>query len=153
MRKLLVVSLAVLVPGIALACGGAKSDCGHCAHKASDTTAMAAVKADPAECAKKAELMGGSCSYTTGMMAQRVLADGKAWSYSGTLVAASEGLTSHVAAPYVVGPEKVRVVANEVLEGLTSAQAQAGRVSLEGKLLEVDGVKYYVLTGYKVLTA
>jgi len=150
MVKVLVLGIGLVAPGIALACGGDK-ECGSCAHHAEvDKTAA---KSDPAACAKKAELVGGACSYTTGMMAQRVLTDGKPWSFTGTLAKTETDLESHVAAPFTVGPEKVHVVANEVLEQLTGAGAHTARVGLEGKLLEVDGVKYFVLTSYSAPTS
>jgi len=141
MKALWLVSAAWLVPEIALACPGKTcEDCDHAEVKAEAS--------DPAACAKKAELVGGSCSYSTGMMAQRVLSEGRPWTFTGTLVESRSRLDSHVAAPYVVGPEKVNVIANEVLEVLTSAGAQSGRVGLEGRVLEVDGVKYFVVTKF-----
>lgn len=155
MVKVLVLGIGLIAPGLALACGGSK-DCGSCAHHA-DTEKAAGEKtaaaSDPTACAKKAELVGGACSYTTGMMAQRVLNDGTPWSYTGSLAKTTTDLESQVAAPFTVGPEKVNVVANEVLESLTTAGAHAGRVGLEGKLLEVDGVKYFVLTSFSALTS
>jgi hypothetical protein len=147
MWKAAVVSVALCLPAIALACGG---DDGVTMASA-NTSSHAAM--DPTGCAKKAELMGGACSYTTGMMAQRVVADGKLWAFTGSLSPVQTRLASHVAAPFTVGPDKVYVVANEVLDALTDAGVQAGRVSLEGKLLEVDGIKYYVLTGFQSLNS
>ena len=144
MIRTLVAAALLSLPAAALACGGNKS---------ADTTAAATdpnAAANPAACAKKAELVGSGCSHTTGMMAQRVLAEGAPYTYAGTLVKADSELTSHVAAPFVVGPDKIRVVANEVLEGFSAGDQ---RVSLEGKLLEVDGVKYFVLTQVKDLRA
>lgn len=136
----IVFGLALVVPGISLACGG-NGECSHCSHAAS-------VEEDPAACAKKAELVGGACSYTTGMMAQRVLTEGKPWTYTGRLAQVSNSLDSHVAAPFVVGPSSTYVIANAVLEALTTAGAHHGRVALEGRLLEVEGVTYFVLTDF-----
>ena len=65
-------------------------------------------------------------------------------------VAEHLALGTHVAAPYTVGPDKVNVVANEVLEGLTAGGLHNSRVGLEGKRLEVGGVTYFVLTSYSV---
>jgi hypothetical protein len=157
MIRTLVVGFALSVPGLALACGGKNcDDCGHgttaAAAPAASSTA-AAIAVDPAACARKAELVGGNCSYTTAMMAQRVLAEGAPYTFTGSLVASANALESHVAAPYTVGPEAVQIVANAVIESLTTAGADAGRVGLEGMLLEVSGVKYFVVTGYSALTS
>ena len=108
---------------------------------------------DAAACAKNAELVGENCSYSTGMMAQRVIAEGASWSYTGTLAAADNKLSSHVAAPFTVGPESIYVVANSVLDNIKNAGLDTSRISLEGKLLEVNGVKYFVLLNYKALNA
>lgn len=154
MWKVLVLGVGLVAPAAALACGGSKA-CGDCDH--GKTTAhhakTDAAAADPASCAKKAELLGGNCSYTTGMMAQRVLQEGAPYSYTGTLVAAQNTLASNVAAPYTIGPDKVNVVANEVVESITASGASASRLALEGKLLEVEGVKYFVVTGFRTLSS
>jgi len=157
MLKTALVGLALAVPGLALACGGAdSSDMAYSmphptpavAQQATAVHAAVAGK-DPSACAKKASLVGANCSYTTGMMAQRVLAEGTPWSYTGNIDRSENALGTHVAAPYVVGPNhKVNLVANEVLEALTDQGLDARRVALDGKRLEVDGVTYFVLTGF-----
>ncbi|MEQ1566381.1 MAG: hypothetical protein ABMA64_12140 [Myxococcota bacterium] len=103
---------------------------------------------DPAKCARQAELVGAdNCAWTTGMMAQRVLTEGVPWSYVGRLVPSDNALPSKVASPYTVGPDaKIHVVANEVLEVLERRGATGGRLELSGKLLEVEGIEYLVLT-------
>jgi len=143
MLKLVVFGFGLVGPSIALACDGHTE-----AHAA--TASVEATAADATACAKKASLVGANCSYTTGMMAQRVLTEGTPWSFTGSLSSSDNALASHVAAPYTVGPDKVNVVANEVLEGLTAAGVHTGRVGLEGKRLEVGGVTYFVLTSYSV---
>lgn len=145
MLRIAVLSAALVGPSLALACGGDKAG----QHAKVEATAPV----NPAACAKKAELVGANCSYSTGMMAQRVVAEGAPFTYAGRLAQAEGELASHVAAPFVVGPEKISVVANEVLEQLTTAGVVASRLQLEGKLLEVDGVKYFVLTGFQALNA
>jgi hypothetical protein len=129
---------AVLLPGVALACPG------HLDGQHADVDAAA----NPAACAKKAELVGGACSYTTGMMAQRVLMEGSTWTYSGRLTRFDGTSPANVAAPFTVGPDSVYVIGNEVVEELVAAGAQGGRVALEGRRLDVDGVKYFVITGF-----
>jgi hypothetical protein len=136
----------LLAPGIALACPG--SDCSDC-----DKTTAAAAPVDKGEataCAKKAALLGSACRYSTGMMAQRVVAEGKEWSFTGKMVEATNQLASHVAAPFKVGPDGlVNVVANELLDQMTDAGLADKRVTMSGKMLDVDGVQYFVLTDYE----
>jgi hypothetical protein len=135
--------LGLVAPGLALACPG----------KGGDTTTAAAMesesKADASACAKKASLVGSACSYSTGMMASRVLEQGKSFAYTGTLQEAAEPLSSKVAAPFVVGPESIRVIANEVVETASVGE----RMNWSGKVLEVDGVKYFVVTGFSKAAA
>lgn len=128
--------MALVAPASAFACPG----------KGAGTLTSTEAAADPAACAKKAELVGDACSYTTGMMAQRVLTEGKPWTYTGRMARFEGKLSSHVAAAYTVGPDAVYVVANEVVESLSS-QAD-GRVALEGRVLDVDGTRYFVVTSF-----
>jgi hypothetical protein len=142
MLKAFVLASAVALPTAAFACPGSSS-----------TTMAMKADSDPAACAKKAELVGSNCSYSTTMMAQRVLSEGSPYTFAGTLASSTAALASHVAAPYTVGPEaSLHVVANEVLEALTEKGAQS-RYSLEGRVLEVDGVRYLVLTGFDALNS
>lgn len=153
MKMSLLVAFGVLAPSLAFACPG--SECSNCDKGSEVHAAAVAPAADPASCAKKAELVGSNCSYSTGMMAQRVLSEGATFTYTGTMAASTNQLSSHVASPYTVGaPEApVHVVANEVVETIAEAGVAAKRVSLEGKVLEVDGVKYLVVTGYQPTTS
>ena len=137
MWKLAVLGLGLAAPVASFACGG---DC----PMDKKTTAAA----DPAACAKHAELVGGNCSYTTGMMAQRALEEGKTFTFTGRMAATENRLDSRVAAPYKIGPTQYNVLANEVLEQLKLGGTEKGRVSLEGKILEVDGQTYLVLTRF-----
>lgn len=101
---------------------------------------------DPARTARKPELVGmESCSWTTSMMAHRVLEQGTPWTYVGKLTASIEPLASRVASPFTLGPDqRIHVVANQILEQL---ERQAGaRVELTGRVLEVDGITYFVAT-------
>ena len=124
----------LLAPSVGLACPGADA--------ASESAR------NPTACAKKADLVGANCSYTTGKMAQRVMEQGRTWSFTGNLASTDNELPSKVAAPFSVGPDgRVKVVANEILEDLVAGGVE-GRVVLEGRLLEVDGVEYAVLTSF-----
>ena len=147
MRFVPALLLGLAVPGLALACPG----------KDDSTTASAGVEgahakhasADASACAKKASLVGSACSYSTGMMASRVLEQGEAFTYTGTLREASSPLASKVAAPFQVGPEAIRVIANEVVESASPSD----RMDWSGKVLEVEGVKYFVVTGFEKTSA
>lgn len=146
-----IIAALICVPASALACPGAASTAANTASAAEPVAAAAHQDAtDPGSCAKKAGLVGSNCSYSTGMMAQRVLEEGKPWSYTGSLTAAANTLKSKVAAPFTAGPDQsIQVVANEVVEEIVTKGLAVSRVNLDGKLLEVDGVQYFVVTGYR----
>lgn len=144
-----ILAVALLAPGLAFACPGKTADA-----SASDATHahahQSAADLDASACAKKADLVGSACSYSTGIMASRVLEQGKAFTYTGTLQASEAKLDSQVAAPYTIGPNKIHVIANEVVEAVADPSA---RMSWSGKMLEVDGVTYFVLTTYEKASA
>lgn len=127
-------ALALLAPS-AHACPGSET----ASNEAHPTMASAAV--DPTHCAKDGALVGGCCSYSTNLMAQRIHADGADTTVTATLVKTDEMLASKVAAPWKAG--EYRVIANAVMENVDTA----GTLSLTGKALEVDGVKYFLVTG------
>jgi hypothetical protein len=83
------------------------------------------------------------------MMAQRVIAEGQPYTYVGHLVPSEAVLASKVAAPYTIGPDgNIFVVANEVLDRLIGNGSEEARVQIAGRLLEVDGVTYFVATAF-----
>ena len=148
MTRLLLVA-TLLSPGLAFACGGATKMA-----DADEKTEEIVANVDPTHCAKQGELVGANCSYATGMMAQRVLEQGKSYTFTGSLVTAGNKLDSRVAAPYTVGPEgSINIVANEVIETLVDAGAANKRLELAGKLLEVDGVTYFVATQFETVNS
>ena len=133
------VALALAVPSAALACPGGETSMAD-ASRSTSTSTTAAV--DPTRCAHDAALVGSSCAWSTGMMAQRVQAEGKELSLTAKLAPQVSALASSVAAPYQAGG--YYVIANEVIE-----QADASAVlAMSGKVLEVDGVKYFLVTSF-----
>ena len=139
-----ILAATLLLPTAAFACGDKEKT----ASADGETVTTAKANIDPTHCAKKAELVGSNCSYATGMMAQRVLEEGKAWSFTGTLADSDNELDSRVAAPFTIGPDaEINVLANEVIERLLENEANP-RVNLTGKLLEVDGTTYFVATEF-----
>ena len=140
----LVFGVSMWVASDALACGGTSGDddCPIPPARSADGGA------DPAKCARQAELVGtGNCAWTTGLMAQRVLTEGVPWTFVGKLVPSTNDLPSKVAAPFTVGPDAtIHVIANEVLDVLQRAGSTVNRLEISGKLLEVDGIKSLVIT-------
>ncbi len=130
----------------AMACPGGEESCGE-----TEAKAPAEEPPDPGRSARRADLVGpGACSWTTQMVAQRVLEDGTPWSYVGRLVPADNALPSKVAAPFTIGPEgSLHVVANEILEDLQARGEVSGRLELVGRVLEVDGTTYFVATSIR----
>jgi hypothetical protein len=101
-------------------------------------------------CARAGKLIGSNCSYTTGMMARRVLEEGQDWTFVGELTTSRNDLASMVAAPFTVS-DGFHVIANELVELMNQEGHAGSRLSLVGKLLEVDGVRYVVLTSFRVI--
>ncbi len=102
-----------------------------------------------------AELIGGNCSYTTGLMARRVLGEGRDWQYVGEIDSVSNNLTTHVAAPFrtrSAGPASY-LVATELLERLVTGKRGEATLELVGRSLEIDGVVYVVLTSFRVINS
>jgi hypothetical protein len=114
--------------------------------------AMSVDAAVAAHCARSRALVGSNCSYTTGMIARRVVEEGVDWELVGTLSAAPNTLASLVAAPFVA-PDGAYVVANELIELMAAGGHAAGRLSLVGKVLDIDGVRYVVVTSFVVVTS
>ena len=142
MLRTAVLTFAIALPGAAFACSG-HTDMASTTADAKATPAVA--QADATRCAKKASLVGENCSYSTGMMAQRVHAEGKDTSLTSVrLEKQDQMLESHVAAPYQVAD--MYVIANEVVEQIADPSAS---MALSGKVLEVDGVKYLLVTSFK----
>ncbi len=117
-----------------------------------------AASADPAaasHAARGADLLGAGCAYATGAMARRVVEQGDSWAYTGEIRSSADAPASDVAAPFTttMGRGEPRLLANELLEMLTSSGHAAAMLSLAGKSLEVDGVVYVVLTSYQVLNS
>jgi len=131
LRSLVLFVLAA--PSAALACPGAEM-------ATANTSTQAA---DPTHCAHNAALMGTSCAWSTGAMAQRVQTEGKDLSVTAKLAPQATALASSVAAPYKAGD--LFVIANTVIE---QADVSAS-LALTGKVLEVDGVKYFLVTSFQ----
>jgi hypothetical protein len=98
---------------------------------------------DPTHCAKSAALVGSNCKWSTGQMAQRVQAEGKDVQLTTRLAKQEQALASQVAAPFKAG--EMYVIANQVIE---QADASAS-LALAGKVLEVDGVTYLLVTSFE----
>ena len=143
MFKMVALTLGLSLPGLALACGGTQT-----ADRTSGEITTAAVApaadADPTGCAKTAALVGSNCAYSTGMMAQKVHVTGVQQSLTGVLSASSAKLDSHVAAPYTV--DGMYVIANEIVDQISDPSKT---LAMTGKSLEVDGVKYFLVTGFE----
>lgn len=140
MLRTAILTITLAVPAAAFACPGK----GEVASTSTQTTELASVNADATKCAKKAALVGENCSYSTGMMAQRVDAEGAATKVVAQLTKQDAMLESHVAAPFKVND--LYVIANEVIEQVADPSAP---LALDGKVLEVDGVKYFLVTSFQ----
>lgn len=140
-----------MVSGAALACGG--NTCGKCADAHANVKEVSS-ETNPTACAKRADLVGSACSYATGMMAQRVVTEGQEMSYQGTLAKVAAAGKSRIATPYSIGPKSgLQVIANEILEEIVDRKLAGKALAFKGKMLEVEGVQYFVLLGYQDKTS
>ncbi len=102
-----------------------------------------------------APMIGSNCSYSTGLMARRVLGEGRDWTFVGQLDPTANDLASHVATPYRTrsAGQAAFLVATELLERLLAEDRTEATLALSGRTLEVDGVTYVVLTSYRVINS
>lgn len=131
-------SLLALIASLSLTAAAEPPSCAgaDCAGSASHATRVG----------RTPDLLSGSCSYSTARLIERVLRKGTVQTYVGRLRPA-ERLENKVAAPFVLGPDEVRVLANARLDELV-ADAPAGErvVQVVGRVLEEHGVRYFVIT-------
>ena len=123
--------------------------------KAASADAAVAIPAEAAvHSAQRQDLISANCSFTTSVMARRIVEEGEPYSFLGTLELSENDLASRVAAPFLLDSEiETFVVANEVVEILVDSGQSEEPILLEGRVLEVDGVRYLVVTSYKVQTS
>ncbi len=102
-----------------------------------------------------ADLLGGNSAYATGLMARRVISDGRDWSFTGQIVPGENDLGSHVAVPFrVAANDGAWLVATELLENLVDGGHGSATLKLAGRSFKgEDGVLYVVLTSYKVINS
>lgn len=103
-------------------------------------------------CATSTALLGAGSSYSTTLMARRVMEQGDEWSEVAALTAASPDPETMVAAPFtLVEDATVRVLATQLIESLANAKNIGPRLQLAGKQMDIDGTRYVVLTSYRVV--
>ena len=140
MRVLFATTAAVLV-----AMTSVPRDAAACESKKSCDESHEAVAASAARVSTVPAHIGSHCSYSTSAMIRRVLDKGQAWAFQGPLLKADDAEHS-VAVPYEVGPDKLKVLANVVLDEAIPVQPDpATEVSMRGMVLEHRGVSYVVL--------
>ena len=107
------------------------------------------VATDATRAPRSDAMIGAACSYRTAVMARRVLSDGADYAFVGSLQAGQPS-DGDVACPYTVGGQAdTCVIASELVEHLAGQGLGRAELSLEGRILEVDGVRYVVLTAYE----
>ena len=103
-------------------------------------------------CATSSALLGAGSSYSTTLMARRVMEQGNEWSKVAALTAATPDPETMVAAPFtLVEDATVRVLATQLIESLAADKNVGPRLQLAGKQMDVDGTRYVVLTSYRVV--
>ncbi len=143
--RLVILGMALGLPASALACPPRTAT----ASTPTPANVEDVAHADASSCARKAELVGSACSYTTGMMAQRVISEGAEFAFTGTLTPSDNALDSRVAAPYTLAQGALHVVANQVIENMPSNE----RVNLIGRRMNVNGTDYFVVESFSVASS
>jgi hypothetical protein len=106
---------------------------------------------DATHCARADGVIGAHCSYATGVMARRIIEQGEETTMTATLLQIDEDVPGGVSAPYRLEEDpKSRVIANELIEQMVRSNRIGQPVEVEARELDVDGVRYYVLTAYEV---
>jgi len=106
---------------------------------------------DAAHCARSDGVIGAHCSYATGVMARRVLEQGEDTELVATLLEVDDDVPGGVSAPYRLAEDpKSRVIANELIEQMVRTNRIGHPIEVDARELDVDGVRYYVLTAYEV---
>lgn len=151
LSRLAVIGGVMGAPSLAAACPW-EDAANPKAGTAAASTAAVAVHAPAPAAARSAELIGLNCSFTTAVTARRVVAEGTDYSFVGPLLVDDNDLGTGVAAPYRVGMSgDIWVVATDVLERVVDAGDVGLELSLQGKMLTVDGRRLLVLTNYRPL--
>lgn len=105
--------------------------------------------------AHSAAILGPNPAWTTGLMARRVVEDGRDWSFTGQIVPTTNDLPSQVSAPYRTQVNLgAMLVGTELLENLVLGGHASSTLKLAGRSLKgEDGVLYVVLTWYQVINS
>jgi len=103
---------------------------------------------DAARVPRSAAIIGGACSFCTGLMSRRVVTQGAAYTFVGRLQK-QETVADSVACPYTLeGQPDTCVLATEFVENLADQIAEGAQVAVEGRILDLDGLRYVVLTAF-----
>lgn len=100
-----------------------------------------------------AELLGRHSAWSTGLLARRVISEGRDWEYTGQLARTANDLVAGVAAPYrVQGAEGGWVLATELLEALVLAGHAGATLEIAGRRFKSEeGESFVVLTSWRVI--
>ena len=100
--------------------------------------------------ARPGKLVGASCLASTGLMARRVMEEGTTWRWQGTLTPMEGNLENSASCPYTAEGGTFNLLATGLLEALVVCGYAGQPLELEGQLLEVEGVRYVVITAFRV---
>jgi cytochrome c5 len=137
-----------------LAAAGSASACPYESEgNAAPKSAAHADEQVAAHSAHGADLLGANCPFATGLMARRVIAEGRDWSWQGALARGRNDLGSRVAAPLEArgAGGAAHLVATELLETLVASGNEGATLTLQGRSLDLDGTTYVVLTSFRAM--
>lgn len=105
--------------------------------------------------AHSGELLGDHSAWSTGLLARRVVADGRDWRFTGQIIRSSNDLVAGVAAPYrLQSAEGAWILATELLEALVASGHAGATLELAGRRFKGDDGEYIVvLTSWRVINS
>lgn len=97
-----------------------------------------------------ARVLGTEYTWRTGVLARRAWQEGAPYAFVGVLQRGGADAPPDVACPLTAGgPEGACVLATALVERLMAEVPLDRELSVEGRIIEVDGIRYVVLTAVR----
>ncbi len=99
---------------------------------------------------RAAQVLGTDYTWRTGVLARQAWQQGAPYAFVGVLQPTTPQAAGDIACPLRIGGQDgTCVLATELVEHLAAEGSPDIELSVEGRILEVDGIRYVVLTAYQ----